>query len=68
MSLIRQKNHYYSNIIRAEAMNDLHKKQVALLRYWRMQKQNEDNSSAETTLVSLLLSINAIASAMRTTG
>ncbi|MCP4520863.1 MAG: phosphoenolpyruvate carboxylase [Cytophagales bacterium] len=64
----RRKNHYYSNIIRAEAMKDLHKKQVALIRYWRMQKQNEDNSAAETTLVSLLLSVNAIASAMRTTG
>jgi phosphoenolpyruvate carboxylase len=64
----RRKNHFYSNVIRAEAMKDLHKKQVALLRYWRMQKQNEDNTAAEATLVSLLLSINAIASAMRTTG
>ncbi len=64
----RRKNHYYSNIIRAEAMNDLHKKQVNLLRYWRLQKQNEANAAAETTLASLLLSINAIASAMRTTG
>lgn len=64
----RRTNHFYSNMIRAEAMKDLHKKQVALLRYWRMQKQNEDNKGAETTLVSLLLSVNAIASAMRTTG
>jgi phosphoenolpyruvate carboxylase len=64
----RRKQHWYSNVIRATAMDDLHKKQIELLRIWRNQKAEGDLPEAEKTLKSLLLSINAIAGALRTTG
>lgn len=59
----RRKNHYYSNILRAEALNDLHIKQVQLLKKWR----NSDKSDEES-LMELLHSISAIAGALRNTG
>ncbi len=50
--------------IREQALTQLHRQQVALLREWRSLKGRE----AETLLPDLLLSINAIASGLRTTG
>jgi len=64
----RRKQHWYSNVIRATAMYDLHMKQIDLLRTWRYQKKEEDTYGSEKTLTSLLLTINAIASALRNTG
>jgi phosphoenolpyruvate carboxylase len=64
----RRVSHYYSNLLRASAMNDLHLKQIALLRRWRQQKQAGQTEAAEHTLESLLLTINALASAMQNTG
>ena len=64
----RRTQHWYSNVIRASAMEDLHKKQIELLKTWRYQKQEGNSEEAEETLTSLLLSINAIAGALRTTG
>ena len=64
----RRTQHWYSNVIRASAMEDLHKKQIELLKTWRNQKQEGNSDEAEETLTSLLLSINAIAGALRTTG
>jgi phosphoenolpyruvate carboxylase len=64
---VRRKQHWFSNVIRSTAMFDLHKKQVDLLRSWRIQKKNDDAKSEET-LTSLLLTINAIAGALRSTG
>ena len=64
----RRKQHWYSNVIRATAMDNLHKKQIMLLRTWRNQKQEGDIKEAERTLTSLILTINAIASALRSTG
>lgn len=64
----RRKNHWYSNVIRATAMYDLHMKQIDLLRKWRHQKQEGDTRKTDQTLTSLLLTINAIASALRNTG
>jgi phosphoenolpyruvate carboxylase len=64
----RRKQHWYSNVIRASAMEDLHKKQIELLTIWRIQKKEEDMAGADKTLTSLLLTINAIAGALRTTG
>ena len=64
----RRKQHWYSNVIRATAMYDLHMKQIDLLRIWRNQKKESDVTGSEKTLTSLLLTINAIASALRNTG
>jgi phosphoenolpyruvate carboxylase len=63
----RRVNHHYSSTLRASAMKVLHLKQVQLLKKWRLQKLQEDEG-AEKTLLTLLLTINAIASAMRNTG
>jgi phosphoenolpyruvate carboxylase len=64
----RRKQHWYSNVIRAIAMENLHKKQIKLLKTWRAQKKEGNSAQAEETLTSLLLTINAIAGALRTTG
>jgi len=64
----RRTQHWYSNVIRATAMEDLHRKQIELLKVWRDQKLKGDTIQAEDTLTSLLLTINAIAGALRTTG
>lgn len=64
----RRKQHWFSNVIRATAMEDLHYKQIVLLKTWRYQKSEGDLDGADNTLKSLLLTINAIASALRTTG
>jgi len=63
----RRKSHYYSTLLRASLMEPLHHKQIALLKKWRQEK--EDNSDrAEKTQVEIMLTINAIAGAMRSTG
>ncbi len=59
---------YYANALRTFTLENLHKKQVALLRQWRRDKANGDSGQAEQTLLSLLLSVNAIAGAIGHTG
>jgi phosphoenolpyruvate carboxylase len=54
--------------IRDEPLAVLHQQQVALLCDWRARLANDDHSAAEELLPKLLLSINAIASGLRTTG
>ncbi len=65
---LRRKQHFYSNVLRASAMETLHSKQIALLKQWRAQQQSGEAEAASQTLISLLTTINAIASAMRNTG
>ena len=64
----RRTQHWYSNVIRAHAMEDLHRKQIDLLRTWRNKKREGDTKAAEQSHISLLLTINAIAGALRSTG
>jgi len=54
--------------IRDEPLAVLHQQQVTLLREWRGHLAEENAIAAETLLPKLLLSINAIASGLRTTG
>jgi phosphoenolpyruvate carboxylase len=54
--------------IRDEPLAVLHQQQVALLREWRQQIATDNSIGAENILPKLLLSINAIASGLRTTG
>ncbi|WP_416868127.1 MAG: phosphoenolpyruvate carboxylase [Imperialibacter sp.] len=63
----RRRNHYYSSLLRASLMDNLHKTQVSLLKKWRKEKE-EGSDKTEVTLTHLLITINAIASAMRNTG
>ena len=54
--------------LRTEALRILHLQQIALLRHWRGLRNSGDESAANAMLPDLLLSINAIASGLRTTG
>ena len=63
----RRRNHFYSSMLRSKAMDHLHRSQVNLLKKWREEKA-DGKEEAEETLISLLLTINAIAGAMRNTG
>ncbi len=53
--------------IREEGLHALHTQQIALLRTWRAQQGAGEDASQET-LLKLLLTVNAIASGLRTTG
>jgi phosphoenolpyruvate carboxylase len=64
----RRVNHYYSTLLRATALDFLHKSQVKLLSQWREQKKKKKKEQKETTLTDLLICINAIANAMGSTG
>jgi phosphoenolpyruvate carboxylase len=72
----RRPNHYHSNLLREEALLPLHHSQLALLRQWRALPETAagdavgvgNNPRKEELLRSLLLSVNAIAGALRTTG
>jgi phosphoenolpyruvate carboxylase len=54
--------------LRAEALRVLHWQEIHLLEKWRGLKASGDEAAAEKMLPDLLLSINAIASGLRTTG
>jgi phosphoenolpyruvate carboxylase len=64
---VRRKNHFYSTLLRAEALNILHRYQVETLDAWRNSNEKE-TSQKEDLLKQLLMSVNAIANAMGTTG
>ena len=53
--------------LRADALRTLHLRQVTLLRNWRAARQS-DSRDADRLLPQVLLSVNAIASGLRTTG
>lgn len=54
--------------IREEPLKVLHHQQIALLKEWRGHIEKENQTAADALLPKLLLSINAIASGLRTTG
>ena len=54
--------------LRAEALSVLHLQEIHLLKKWRGLKSAGDEAGADAMLPDLLLSINAIASGLRTTG
>lgn len=55
-------------VMRDEALRVLHGHQVGLLTRWRALRASGDEAAADALLPTLLLSINAIASGLRTTG
>lgn len=64
----RRKNHFYSTLLRAEALLPLHRQQVSLLKKWRDAQKTGSKENQDALLHNLLRSINAIANAMGTTG
>jgi phosphoenolpyruvate carboxylase len=54
--------------LRSEALRILHFQQIDFLKKWRALKAAGDEAGAEKMLPDLLLSVNAIASGLRTTG
>lgn len=64
----RRVNHFYSTLLRAEAMEPLHDHQVHLLSLWRNQAHDAISPDKDKLLLELLGSINAIASALGFTG
>ena len=54
--------------IREEPLHILHRQQVELLKQWRALKEDQKEAEAEALFPKILLSINAIASGLRTTG
>ncbi|WP_163714576.1 phosphoenolpyruvate carboxylase [Mangrovibacterium lignilyticum] len=63
----RRKSHYYSTILRAEALNFLHDSQIELLQKWRESKKNK-TPDEDDYLFALLQCVNAIANALGSTG
>jgi len=63
----RRKNHFHSTALRAEALEILHKNQVKNLKEWR-ESNGKNQEQKEKLLNQLLISVNAIANAMGTTG
>ncbi len=64
----RRTQHYYSNVLRSSILTNLHLKQVNLLDQWRNEKAASNMKDADATLMVLLMTINAIAGALRNTG
>lgn len=58
----------YTLDIREEALEGLHRQQISLLREWRQHTTAGRTQEAEAMLPDLLISINALASGLRTTG
>jgi phosphoenolpyruvate carboxylase len=58
----------YTLAIREAPLRVLHQQQIALLKLWRGKQAEGDTAGAEAMLPDVLLSINAIASGLRTTG
>jgi phosphoenolpyruvate carboxylase len=54
--------------LRADALRILHREQIELLARWRSLQAADNESAAKRMLPELMLSINAIASGLRTTG
>jgi len=64
----RRTNHYYSTLLRSEAMEPLHKQQTILLAKWRTLLSEGKTEEADHLLIELLRCINAIAGAIGFTG
>jgi phosphoenolpyruvate carboxylase len=54
--------------LRDRALLPLHKQQVALLRQWREELRDGDDRAADSSLLQIFRTINAISSGLRNTG
>ena len=58
----------YTLAIREEPLKVLHAQQIALLKLWRERVKSGEAEAIEELLPDLLISVNAVASGLRTTG
>jgi len=65
---VRRENHYYSTLLRSEAMDPIHLHQIGLLDKWRRYTAEGMTIEADKVLTELLRCINAIAGALGFTG
>jgi len=65
---VRRENHYYSTLLRAEAMEPIHDHQIDLLKKWRAYSEEGNSEEANRVLFELLHCVNAIAGAIGFTG
>ena len=65
---VRRPRLAYTLSIREEPLKVLHLQQIALVREWRKLLATGENDAADAMVSDLLISINAIASGLRTTG
>ena len=54
--------------LRAQGLEALHRQQIAGLKRWRAHRAAGEQTAADGVLHALLLTVNAIASGLRTTG
>ena len=54
--------------LRGQPLVSLHHRQINLLKTWRALREEDKQDEADALLPELLMSVNAIASGMRTTG
>ena len=55
-------------LLREEPLQRLHQRQIAVLRRWRAARAAGDEAAAQQALAAALLTVNAIAAGLRTTG
>lgn len=54
--------------LRQPGLEMLHRRQIELLRGWRGEERNDDDAASDPIFIELLVTVNAIASGLRTTG
>ncbi len=64
----RRPNVFSMQQLRRDGLRTLHRQQIALLRDWRQAKSKDDPAKSESLLTHLLLSVNAVASGLGSTG
>ena len=64
----KRPNVYHALGLRTDALRQLHAEQIALLREWRAERTNAAPPVNEAMVVRLLVTVNAIASGLGTTG
>ena len=67
--LPEKRNRMYATLyMRQEGLKILHRQQIALLRTWRERRRQGDTPQTDELLRRLLLTVNAVAGGLRTTG
>jgi phosphoenolpyruvate carboxylase len=64
----RRPNIHAMTQLRRDALRTLHQRQIELLRQWRTMRQQDNQAAATLLLPHLLLTVNALASGLGSTG
>jgi phosphoenolpyruvate carboxylase len=67
--LTEKRPRFYKTLaVRAHALQMLHEQQIVVLKKWRQLRSSGDTPESDELLPEVMLSINAIAAGLRTTG